>query len=226
MKQKILIGIPPVDHVILGLDELSGLEELGYSCSQVPYSRGQWNISLLNRIYGVVRNVIKVLFQLYKKKPDILYLNSRIEVNGSLRDAFSIFLIKNLYFHPLKIIIKSHGSDLTVFKKDTFLFKKIVNPILASKVDAWLLLSQDEVADFNKYKPELKGKAFVTYNIIDPKRSVHSDSFNQKYKLPKDKFKFLFVGLMVYEKGVYEILEGISKFPKREECIFLMVGNG
>ena len=226
MKQKILIGIPPVDHVILGLDELSGLEELGYSCSQVPYSRGQWNISLLNRIYGVVRNVIKVLFQLYKKKPNILYLNSRIEVNGSLRDAFSIFLIKNLYFHPLKIIIKSHGSDLTVFKKDTFLFKKIVNPILASKVDAWLLLSQDEVADFNKYKPELKGKAFVTYNIIDPKRSVHSDSFNQKYKLPKDKFKFLFVGRMVYEKGVYEILEGISKFPKREECIFLMVGNG
>ena len=226
MKHKILFGIPPVSHVILGLDELSGLEELGYTCSQVPYSRGQWNISLLNRIYGVVRNVLKVLIQLYKQKPDILYLNSRLEVNGSLRDAFSIFFFRHLYFLPLKIVIKSHGSDFNVFQKKSFLLEKLVTPILTSKVDAWLFLSQDEVASFCMHKPELKGKAFVTYNIIDPKRSEHSESFQQKYNLPKDKFKFLFVGRMVYEKGVFAILDGITKFQKKEDCIFLMVGNG
>lgn len=226
MKHKILIGIPPVSHVILGLDELSGLEELGYSCSQVPYSRGQWNISLLNRIYGVIRNTFKVLIQLYKQKPDILYLNSRLEENGALRDAFSIFFFRHLYFYPLKVVIKTHGSDLSVLKNKSFLFKKLVIPILSSKVDAWLFLSQDEVTSFNTYKPELRGKAFVTFNIIDPKRSVHSESFQQKYKLPKDKFKFLFVGRMVYEKGVFAILDGVAKFPKKEDCIFLMVGNG
>jgi len=226
MKRKILIGIPPVSHVILGLDELSGLEELGYSCAQVPYSRNKWNISILNRTYGVILNAFKVLIQLYKQKPDILYLNSRLDVNGSLRDAFSIFLFRYLYFRSLKIVIKSHGSDLNILKKKSFLFKHLAIPILVSKVDAWLFLSQEEVDSFYEHKPELKGKLFVTYNIIDPKRSVPSEDFQQKYNLPKDKFKFLFVGRMVYEKGVFAILDGITKFSKRDDCIFLMVGNG
>jgi len=82
------------------------------------------------------------------------------------------------------------------------------------------------VEDVCEIKPELKGKAFVTFNIIDPKRSVHSESFQQKYNLPKDKFKFLYVGRMVYEKGVFAILDGIAKFPNKEDCIFVMVGNG
>ena len=226
MKRKILIGIPPVSHVILGLDELSGLEELGYSCRQVPYSRNKWNISLLNRSYGVILNAFKVLIQLYKQKPNILYLNSRLDVNGSLRDAFSIFLFRYFYFRPLKIVIKSHGSDFSVLRDKSFLFNKIVIPILVSKTDAWLFLSQDEVANFCEYKPELKDKTYVTFNIIDPERSVRSEGFQKKYNLAKGKFKFLFVGRMVYEKGVFAILEGITKFPKRENCIFIMVGDG
>lgn len=226
MKRKILIGIPPSRHVILGLDELYGLEELGYSCKQVPYSRNKWNISLLNRMYGVILNAFKVLIQLYKQKPDILYLNSRLDVNGSLRDAFSVLVFRCLYFPPLKIVIKSHGSDFSVLTKKSFAFSKFAVPILVSKVDAWLFLSQDEVENFSKLKPEVKEKVFVTFNIIDPKRSVRSESFQKKYNLPMDKFKFLFVGRMVYEKGVYAILEGISKFPNKEDCIFLMVGDG
>jgi len=226
MKRKILIGIPPVSHVILGLDELSGLEELGYSCRQIPYSRNKWNISTINRVYGVMLNAFKVLIQLYKQKPDILYLNSRLDVNGSLRDAFSVFLFRCLYFRSLKIVIKSHGSDLSVLEKKAFVFKNFAVPILISKVDAWLFLSQDEVADVCKIKPEFKGKVFVTFNIIDPQRSVYSKSFQQKYNLPKDKFKFLYVGRMVYEKGVFAILDGIAKFQKKEDCIFVMVGNG
>lgn len=226
MKHKILIGIPPTRHVILGLDELSGLEELGYSCRQIPYSRNKWNISLVNRGYGVILNAFKVLVQLYKQKPDILYLNSRLDVNGSLRDAFSVFLFRYFYFHSLKIVIKSHGSDLSILNNKKFIFKNLVIPILVSKVDAWLFLSQDEVAGFAMHKPELKDKVFVTFNIIDSKRSIHSESFQQKHSLPNDKFKFLFVGRMVYEKGVFAILDGIAKFPKKEDCIFLMIGNG
>lgn len=226
MKHKILIGIPPTRHVILGLDELSGLEELGYACRQIPYSRNKWNISTLNRMYGVILNAFKVLIQLYKQKPDILYLNSRLDVNGSLRDAFSIFVFRYFYFYPLKIVVKSHGSDLSVLTKKSFIFKKFAVPILVSKVDAWLFLSQDEVDSVIKLRPELKSKSFVTFNIIDPKRSVNSESFQQKYNLPMDKFKFLFVGRMVYEKGVFAILDGIAKFPKNKDCIFIMVGNG
>ena len=84
MKHKILIGIPPTRHVILGLDELSGLEELGYDCRQIPYSRNKWNISTLNRMYGVILNAFKVLIQLYKQKPDIHRLGSFSKCIGLL----------------------------------------------------------------------------------------------------------------------------------------------
>jgi len=117
MKRRILIGIPPTRHVILGLDELSGLEELGYSCRQIPYSRNKWNISTINRVYGVMLNAFKVLIQLYKQKPDILYLNSRLDVNGSLRDAFSVLNSNQIARFRFKC-----------FRKKGFCFQKFCSP--------------------------------------------------------------------------------------------------
>ncbi|MDF4201836.1 glycosyltransferase family 4 protein [Maribacter sp. SA7] len=226
MKKVILIGIPPKEHVILAMDEFKGLKELGNECHTVVYTRNKWNATTLDRIYGVLINAINVLKMLYRVKPDILYLNSRVNSLGIVRDFISLLLFRFLYWGKLKIIIKSHGSDTSFMEGNSFYYKCIIAPFVSSQVDAYLMLSQEEKKNLLYYFPGLKGKVYVTYNIIDPSRSTKSDNFKKSNGLDENKFNFLFIGRMVRDKGVYSILKAIPYFDGRDDAMFTMVGSG
>ncbi|MBT2159765.1 glycosyltransferase family 4 protein [Zobellia barbeyronii] len=226
MKKRILIGVPPKEHVILAMDEFDGLQKIGNHCETVIYTRNKWNATTLDRIYGVLRNAVNVVKKLYKVKPDVLYLNSRVNSLGIVRDFISLLLFRMLYWHKLKVVIKSHGSDTSFMEGYPFIYKNIIAPFISAQVDAYLMLSQDEKQNLLKYFPKLKGKVFVTANIIDSQRSTLSDEFKKSHNLDDTKFNFLFVGRMVKDKGVFSILKAIPHFEGRDNCKFIMVGNG
>jgi len=226
MKKRILIGIPPKEHVILALDEFDGLQKNGNYCETVNYTRNKWNATILDRIYGVLLNAVNVVMKLYEVKPDILYLNSRVNSLGIVRDFISLVLFRILYWHKLKIIIKSHGSDTSFMEGNPFFYSRIIAPFVSSQVDAYLMLSQEEKLNLLKSFPKLKGKVYVTTNIIDSNRSVKSEDFKKSNNLKENKFNFLFVGRMVKEKGVFSILKAIPHFEGRDNSKFIMVGNG
>src|SRR4051794_1940371 len=108
MKRKILMGIPPKAHLTLALDEVNGFREIGYECNHITYGRNDQSISVFNKLLGVLKNAINVVFALYKYSPSFLYLNSRFEPVASTRDAITLLIIKGLYYKKVKIIIKTH----------------------------------------------------------------------------------------------------------------------
>lgn len=224
--RKILIGIPPKNHINLAMDELDGLQKLGYQCYTIGYTRNNQAIGKFNKLLGVLSNAITLLRKLYRCKPDILYLNSRFEPVGSTRDFITFIIVKGFYYKKLKIAIKSHGSNFDIFTKNSFFYTKLVLPFLISHVDIWWFLSRDEKKTVEEHHPKMAAKTYVTPNIIDPKRSVSSPLFLEKHNLPKDKFTFLFVGRMVREKGIFSIIKSIPLFPQRDNCLYVFVGNG
>jgi glycosyltransferase involved in cell wall biosynthesis len=226
MNKKILIGVPPKEHVLLAWDEVEGLKDNGFDCVMVPYSRNDQTLGVVNKLLGVIKRAFGVVSALYANKPDILYLNSRIEPAGSTRDFISIFIIKLFYYRPLKIAIKSHGSELGVVTGNSFFFRKIVTPYLTKRVHAWFLLSNDEKQTVERANRLMGGRSHVTANIIDPVRSVKSDIFKQKFAIPTNKFTILYAGRMIEKKGIYYILKAIELLPFKEDCLFVMVGNG
>tara|TARA_R110000868_G_scaffold179143_1_gene419122 strand:+ start:481 stop:1590 length:1110 start_codon:yes stop_codon:yes gene_type:complete len=226
MRKKILIGIPPKNHIDLAMDEVDGLENLGYSCETITYTRNNQNLSVFNKLMGVLANAFDLVKHLNRFQPDILYLNSRFEPVGSTRDFITLLAIKFFVKRRPKIAIKSHGSNFDIFIKKSFFYKKMVLPFLIEQVDLWWFLSQDEKRTIALHHAKMGSKIFVTPNIINPRRSVSSPLFLEKYGIPKDKFTFLFVGRMVKEKGVFSIIKSIPLFEQRDECIFIFVGNG
>lgn len=226
MDKKILIGVPPKNHINLALDEVDGFRKLGYDCDTIIYTRNNSNLSVFNKLIGVLTNAYELVKYLREFKPDILYLNSRFEPVGSTRDYITLILIKFFYKRKLTIAIKSHGSNFDLFKKRSFFYKKMVLPFVIKHVDIWWFLSQDEKTTIQEFSLEMFGKTFITPNIIDSKRSVQSSTFLENYGIPKDKFTFLFVGRMVKEKGVFSIIKSIPLFEHREKCIFIFLGNG
>lgn len=226
MNIKILVGIPPKNHINLAMDEVDGLKNLGYTCETITYTRNNQNLSVFNKLIGVLRNALDLVKHLKSFQPDILYLNSRFEPVGSARDFITMLAIKIFVNRRPKIAIKSHGSNFDIFEKKSFFYQKMVLPFLIKQVDIWWFLSQDEKKTIELHHSKMNSKTFVTPNIIDPRRSVSSRLFLEKYGMPKDKFSFLFVGRMVKEKGVFSIIRSIPLFEHRDKCIFIFVGNG
>jgi Glycosyltransferase len=225
--KKILVGVPPRHHVLLSYDEINGLTDLGYICKPVQYGRNDSNIGKLNKLLGVFFRACNIIRTLYGFKPDILYLNSRFEPAGSTRDFITVFMVRLLYYRKLKIVIKTHGSEPELLlQSHSFFFRRLVVPVLTKQVDAWFFLSREERETVCRYHPQLAAKIFITSNIVEPDRSVRSWSFKSRYALPVDKFKVLYVGRIVREKGVFNLLHSIPLLACKHDCLFLFVGDG
>lgn len=224
---KILIGINPKGHSSLAMDELEGLNKRGMQCETVRYGRKDFSVNgPLARAMDAILNSFNIISELYKFSPDILYLNSRLEPVASVRDFITVSLVRSFYYRKLKIVIKSHGSDLSVLTTRSFFYKRIIVPYLTKQVDLWLFLSKEEKRLVWRSNPRLAKKIFITSNIIEPSRLTSSIDFRNKYKLNNDKLKIAFIGRVINEKGVFEFLKAIPLVERKELCDFILVGDG
>ncbi|THU40966.1 glycosyltransferase family 4 protein [Niastella caeni] len=226
MAQRILVGVPPKHHVLLSHDEIDGFTDLGYTCKPVPYGRNDSSAGKIKKLWGVIAKALNIVKELYAFSPDILYLNSRFEPVGTTRDFITVLIIKLFYLRRVKIVIKTHGSDVSVLQQASFFYRKLMIPFLRKHVDAWFFLSNEEKEMVRQYDEALARKIFITANIVDPGRSVASVEFREKYALDEQKFKVLFVGRIVREKGVFSLLESIPMLTCKDDCQFVFVGDG
>lgn len=226
MAQRILVGVPPKHHVLLSRDEIDGFTDLGYTCKPVPYGRNDSSAGKVNKLWGVVAKAFNIVKELYAFMPAYLYLNSRFEPVGTTRDFITVLVIKLFYFRKVKIVIKTHGSDISIMQSRSFFYRKVVVPFLRKNVDAWFFLSSEEKELVRQYDAGLARKIFITANIVDPGRSVASLAFREKYALDESKFKILFVGRIVKEKGVFSLLQSVPLLSCKEDCQVIFVGDG
>jgi glycosyltransferase involved in cell wall biosynthesis len=226
MAQRILVGIPPKQHVLLARDEMDGFTDLGYNCKPVVYGRNEPTAGVAIKLLGVIANAFNIVKELYAFNPQILYMNSRFEPVGTTRDFITVLIIKLFYFRKVMIVIKTHGSDVSIMEKTSFFYRRLVIPFLRKQVDAWFFLSSEERELVRRYDPVLANKIFITSNIVDPGRSVASLAFREMYDLDEHRFKVLFVGRIVREKGVFSLLESIPLLPCKDDCLFVFVGDG
>lgn len=226
MKTKILVGTPSATHINLAMDEVQGLTKIGYKCDTFIYTRNKPLESKLIKLIGVIKNSFKLIRLLYQLKPDILYLNSRFGLMGTTRDFITTVFIRLFYWNKLNIAIKTHGSDFSFLFKKSFFFNSIIIPYLSKHVMLWFFLSNEEKTKIAELAPEIAQKAYVTGNIIDPARSVKSDSFMAQQGLNDNRFKFFFAGRMIAEKGIFSIIRAIPNFKYKDESVFILAGNG
>lgn len=226
MAHRILVGVPPKHHVLLSRDEIDGFTDLGYTCKPVPYGRNDQSAGKVNKLWGVVVKAFNIVKELYAFKPDYLYLNSRFEPVGTTRDFITVLIIKLFYLQKVKIVIKTHGSDISVLQQQSFFYRRVMIPYLRHQVDAWFFLSSEEKELVRQYDAGLARKIFITANIVDPGRSVASLAFREKYALDESKFKILFVGRIVKEKGVFSLLQSIPLLSCKDDCQVIFVGDG
>jgi glycosyltransferase involved in cell wall biosynthesis len=223
---RVLFSIPTRHHIEIAIDEMHGLEELGYTCSHFQYSARAGVESTLGRLWVMISNAFALVRKAYKFKPDIIYLNSRVELLAGMRDALTLSIFRSFYYHPVKFIIKSHGSDLERLKTPDLIMGRMITPYLNRRISAWLFLSEEEKNEVEALHCYTPGSVFVTKNIVRTDQFRYDSNFKAGLGIPKDHSTCLFVGRLIAEKGIYEVLEAFARISKKYNAVLIIVGWG
>ncbi|WP_158828567.1 glycosyltransferase family 4 protein [Mucilaginibacter lacusdianchii] len=225
-KPKVLFSIPTRHHVEIALDELEGLQELGYECEGFPYAAKEGITSKAGRLKVIFQNALQLVSIAKKFKPDIIYFNSRLEALAGLRDYITIRVVKALYRKKVRFVIKSHGSDLEVLDRSGFITHSVIIPYLKKNVTGWLFLSSEEknkVVDAGHLSPQ---KVFVTKNVVRVNHFKKDIQFKSKLNIPVDDKVLLYVGRLIKEKGIYDVVNAFAQIRSTAKAKLVIVGWG
>lgn len=164
-------------------------------------------------LYGIV-----ALFRFKKhiNKYDIFHIN--IASNGSsFRKSLYVRLIKN---QNKKVVLHIHGGEYLKFYDSLNGLKKIVIDNMWKKSDAVIVLS-------DYWKKELQER-FSESNIIVIENGINTKKFlNGVSDLNSNADSLLFVGRIVAEKGIYELIDALAILNKSDNSIKLtFAGEG
>ncbi len=225
-KPKILFSIPTKHHVEIAVDELEGLKHLGYDCEQFAYAAKGGVNSSLGRIIVIIKNALNLVKIANEFRPDIIYFNSRVETLAGIRDFITILMVKMLCPRKLIFIIKSHGSDLDVLSDPKGVMKNMILPFLKRNISAWLFLSEEEKAEVQNIDFFDEKRIFVTKNIVRKEQFIVDPEFKEQLNIKVESRILLFVGRLIKEKGIYEVMEAFERMRKEQELTLVIVGDG
>lgn len=226
-KPRVLFSIPTRHHVEIALDELEGLQELGYPCGKFSYAAKEGVTSAAGRLKVILSNAWTLAKIAKQFKPDVIYFNSRLEALAGMRDYITIRLFRLFYRKPVCILLKSHGSDIDVLQSKRRLVSKTILPYLQKHITGWLFLSSEECRLIinSGFLPEQR--VFVTKNIVRNDHFKRDALFKQKLNIPTDSKVLLFVGRLIKEKGIYDVIEGFAKLEAQQtKTVLIVVGWG
>ena len=225
-KKRILFSMPTKHHVEIALDEMTALQDLGYVCDSFHYAAKNGYDSNFGRLWIIIQNALNLVKIAYRVNPDIIYFNSRLEVLAGIRDFITILILKAFYWGRVRFLIKSHGSDIEVLANKQFFTRKIVLPFLKRNISGWLFLSTEEKQKViaTNYFPA--NRIFVTKNIVRTDQFKKDADFKQSLNIPEEDKVLLFVGRIIREKGIFEVIDAFSMIQKQHNVTLVIIGDG
>jgi glycosyltransferase involved in cell wall biosynthesis len=202
---------------------LRELEKLGVVVSEEIYTfDNDERISIFWRIRQVWKTAFRFRQILREDDFNLLHLNTAFEPKAILRDAFSLFWLKN---RGTKIFLKFHGSDINLLKMTNFAVSFLIK-YLVKNADGIGLLSSEEKRAFVDcgFAEE---KFFVVKNSLTD--SPQKGSFPQVENFPsaEKSFRLLFVSRLIPTKGLLETVSAVAELRKKGfEVVLDVLGDG
>jgi glycosyltransferase involved in cell wall biosynthesis len=200
---------------------LRELEKLGVGVREEIYTfDNAEKISVFQRIKQVWQTALKFRRILRAEKFDLLHINTSFETRSILRDAFSLFFLKN---SGAKIFLKFHGSDVELLKTANFALRFLIR-YLIKNADGIGLLSSEEKRGFVR-SGLAEEKFFVVKNALT---ILPQKSFPQVENFSAGKSsRLIFVSRLIPTKGLLETIRAVSILREKSfDVVLEVLGSG
>ena len=188
------------------------------SISIVVLDRSTEMLSLKKVILKNIIFVLKYIFYINTKNPQVIYILLGQKRRAIIRDSF-IILLAMLY--GKKIIAHLHGGD---FKKYTTKEKTIVNQLVRSvysRINKIIILSESLMGQFSNIMP--LSRIFVVHNTCE---YYHFNYRATKPNLIYSPLEIVFISNVLPRKGLFDLLLALIILSKRSIAFnFTFAGN-
>lgn len=221
MRIFMLVRYPLVHGPVVKLMPLliGALQELGCVIKTTQWGRHKEQETWIEKIVGRIRDLIRIRKELQKDQFDVMIVQTSHNWATLAREIPLLLLTRRLCSC---IVIQMHGSQSNRMIVNGSILFKIATRWLLEWCDAVLVLSMEEQRQWQQFYPQ--GKFYVVDNPFLP--LGEQSKIDMPWDIPADCPVLLFVGRLIVEKGIYELLESLTIILRQKKCHLLIVGDG
>lgn len=211
---------------------VAALRSLGCTVVTHPWGQRRVDESLGMKLTQRVRDVLSVRRALKDQEFDIAVVKTSHGWRTLLRDIPVVLVIRRrcrpvvLQIHGSRAsMLIEHGSCVSTVARRTVTVLprvfKLATRILLALIDGIMVLSTEEQRQFRTFHPGLP-----VFTVRNPYISVFQSGSPERRNAHPPRPHVLFVGRIIKEKGVSELVEAFAEVVKQTQCDLVMVGEG
>jgi glycosyltransferase involved in cell wall biosynthesis len=205
---------PIAKHTVLLVD---ALRRAGCVVATEPWGRHHDEERMHEKLLSRSGDVLRVRRRLEAERFDVLVIKTGHDWSTVTRDLMVVLAGRK---RVPKIVLQLQGSfPDRVLGDGQRAFKSAMRQLLA-KVDAVMVLSTEEQAKWSRFAP-----AVPFYTVKNPFAGVAADR-GERPPASNEVPQLLFVGRLLREKGLFELVEALAEANARSPSALSIVGDG
>ncbi len=194
----------------------AALRGLGCTVVNLPWGRRRDDEEPHDKLSGRSRDIMRVWRAGGARRFDVLLIHSAHDENTLVRDIALALAVRRRF--P-RIVLQIHGGQPERLNRRGQRPFRVATTLLLRLVDGVLLLSSEEEHAWRRVYP--RGDFFVVRNPFVPPREGASPA-RRGAGAPT----LLFVGRLIREKGIHDLIDAMPTVVGRTSCRLLVVGDG
>jgi len=223
MRILMLVRYPLVQGPVVKLMPLliGVLRDLGCQIQTSFWGRHKEHETWLEKFIGRIQDLVRIRTELKNTRFEVVIIQTAHNWATLLREIPLLLTIRRLC--PC-IVLQMHGSQSNRMVAPRNRLLKMATKWLLQRCDAVLVLSTEEQRQWQQFYPQ--GKFYVVDNPFLPSFEEFPNAQSVPLEIPSDCSVLLFVGRLIVEKGVYDLLDSMPLVLRQKNCHLLVAGDG
>jgi glycosyltransferase involved in cell wall biosynthesis len=187
-----------------------GLRSAGFSVDTELWGRHERDEGPARKVAGRAADLMRIRRRIRRDSYDLVFVNTTHDSRALLRELLLVLPSPR----RVRWVFLVHGSRFAPGRRAF----KFATRLLVRRASAVLLLSSEEVEEWRAFYPP--GQFRLVANALAPRAAGRTAAS------PAVPPELLFVGRLIREKGVYDVLEAFAAVRSRRECRLTMAGEG